>query len=142
MNRWMELVQEHNAVTLGWIRALEPSPQLHAHVAILAARSIDNRHASLQWMQVTGARSKTAAVVEPYRFGICGLGYIMKSLDSHYEDVAYSSNLLAFVPDAERRHFGRNAAERRQIRRIERQALSRKLDKSDARLTRVDNFLA
>jgi hypothetical protein len=73
------------------------------------------------WRELIAHRYPRAAIVEPYRFGIGGLGYVMKSLDRPSEQVQFSDNLSAFVPDSACLFFGRNSAERRHIRRVMRQ---------------------
>jgi hypothetical protein len=121
-DQWVQGVQAHNVRTIGWIRAYEPRPQLHAHVVLLSAGPVDCEQAVWLWMHVTGARSRGAAKVEPYQQGIGGLNYVLKSLGSDAEDIGFSQNLSAFVPHGDTRFFGLNAEERRHIRRIQAQA--------------------
>jgi hypothetical protein len=120
-SRWTRSVQAHNRRTLGWIRAFEQEPERHIHAVLLAAAPLDCFHAALVWREQLARRYPLAAKVEPYRYGIGGLAYVLKSLDRSTEDVQFSRNLSAFVPGSGARFFGRNSAERRQLRRIRRQ---------------------
>ena len=118
---WTDCIQRRNRLTVGWIRAYENDPQPHIHAVLLASAPLDCDHAGLIWRELFARRYPLAAIVEPYRFGIGGLGYVMKSLDRPSEQVQFSHNLSAFVPDSALRFFGRNSAERRHIRRVMRQ---------------------
>jgi hypothetical protein len=123
-SRWVRSVQAHNRLTLGWIRAYEQEPERHIHAVLLAAGSLDCFHAALIWRELVARRYPQAARVEPYRYGIGGLAYVLKSLDRLTEDVQFSRNVSAFVPESETRFFVCNSAERRQLRRIRRQQIS------------------
>jgi hypothetical protein len=105
---------------VGFIKAYEWEPRRHIHAAIVAAHALDCQHAELLWQSVIGRRSSSAAEVEPFRYGVGGLAYVMKSLDSLPEDVQFSDNLSAFHLGSASRFFGRKSAERRQVRRIRR----------------------
>jgi hypothetical protein len=117
-NHWITGVQAHNRLTLGFIKGYERQPRLHVHAALVAAHTLDCDHAALLWQGVIGRRSSSAARVEPYEYGIDGLAYVMKSLDTMPEDVQFSRNLSAFFGGSASRFFGRNRSERRQVRRI------------------------
>ena len=117
-SQWTDSIQRHNRRTLGWIRAYENEPQPHIHAVLLASAPLDCDHAGMIWRKLIARRYPLAAVVEPYKFGIGGLGYVMKSLDRPSEQVQFSYNLSAFVPDSACLFFGRNCAERRHIRRV------------------------
>lgn len=123
-SRWIRSVQSHNRLTLGWIRAYEQEPERHIHAVLLAAGPLDCYHAALVWREQVARRYPMAAEVEPYRYGIGGLAYVMKSLDRPTEEVQFSANLSGFLPKSAARFFGRNSAERRQLRRIRRQQTS------------------
>ncbi len=117
-NRWITGVQAHSRLTLGFIKAYERQPRLHVHAALVAAHRLNCDHAQLLWQGLIGKRSSSAADVEPYRYGIDGLAYVMKSLDTMPDDVQFSRNLSAFRDGSASRFFGRNSYERRQVRRI------------------------
>jgi len=116
--RWIMGLQAHNGITLGFIKAYERFPRRHIHAALVAAHPLDCEHAAQLWQAVIGRRSSAAAEVEPFKRGIDGLAYVMKSLDSLPEDVQFSRNLSAFYLGSALRFFGRTRAERRQVRRI------------------------
>lgn len=115
---WTDCIQRRNRLTVGWIRAYENEPQPHIHAVLLASAPLDCDNARMIWRYLVAHRYPLAAIVEPYRFGIGGLGYVMKSLDRPSEQVQFSQNLSAFVANSALRFFGRNSAERRHIRRI------------------------
>ena len=46
-HRWIQGVQKHNRLTLGWIMAVEPSPFRHLHIFLVAARALDCLQAAL-----------------------------------------------------------------------------------------------
>jgi hypothetical protein len=119
---WTACVQSHNRLTIGWIRAFEPDPQRHIHAVLLAMDVLNCDHAALIWRELVARRYPLAAKVEPYRYGVGGLAYVLKSLDRNTEDIQFSENLSAFVPNSAFRFFGSNAAERRHIRRIHSQS--------------------
>jgi hypothetical protein len=125
-SRWVRSVQAHNRLTLGWIRAYEPEPERHIHAVLLAAAPLDCFHAAMIWREQIALRYPTAAMVEPYEYGIGGLAYVLKSLDKDFEDVRFSANLDWFCLAGERSPSVRNSAERRQIRRIRRALFSPK----------------
>jgi hypothetical protein len=116
--RWIIGLQAHNRLTVGFIKAYEREPRRHVHTTLVAAHPLDCDHAALLWQGVIGKRSSSAALVEPYVYGIDGLAYVMKSLDTMPEDVQFSHNLSAFCLASTSRFFGRNRSERRQVRRI------------------------
>jgi hypothetical protein len=115
---WLQAVKSHNRLTVGWIKSLEAYPQLHLHGALVAASPLDCLHAEQSWRNIVYPRYKHAAKVEPYAGDKCGLGYILKRLDSQYEDIQFSCNISAFSPDSDTRFFGQNSYEKRQLRRI------------------------
>jgi hypothetical protein len=117
-SRWVRSVQSHNRLTLGWIRAYEQEPERHIHAVLLAAGPLDCVHAALIWREQVARRYPLAANVEPYRYGIGGLAYVLKSLDRLTEDVQFSSNLGAFGSGSKAKSSGLTSAERRQRRRI------------------------
>jgi hypothetical protein len=123
-NQWIMGLQAHNRLTLGFIKAYERQPRLHAHAALVAAHRLDCGHAELLWQGVIGRRSSSAADVKPYAYGIDGLAYVMKSLDTMPEDLQFSSNLSAFCLETTSLFFGRNCSERRQVRRIRLQRMA------------------
>lgn len=114
---WIRGVQAHNRLTIGWIRAEECAPQRHLHAALIAASSLDCAHAAQLWKFIAAPRFSEAAKVEQFQEGICGLGYVLKSLGSSPEDVQFSPNLAAFASNL-KSVFRTNSAQRRQRRRI------------------------
>lgn len=120
--RWTRGLQKHNRLTVGWIKAVEPSPRRHIHIILFAGKAIDCAHAEDLWRAIVAPRYLEAARVDPYAYGIGGAAYVLKSLDRDYEDVQFSPNLIAFYPDSEHLAFGSNRSERRQIRRIRAQS--------------------
>jgi hypothetical protein len=114
---WIQGVQAHNRLTVGWIKAEERAPQRHLHAALVATSSLDCVHAAQLWRFIAAPRYSEAAKVEPYRKGVCGLGYVLKTLGSSFEDVQFSPNLPAFASNL-RPVFRTNSAQRRQHRRI------------------------
>lgn len=116
--RWLDGVQAHNHLTLGFIKAYEMYPRRHIHAALVAAGPLDCVHAVLLWQGVIGRKSSTLAQVEPFKYGIGGLAYLTKSLRSSAEDVQLSKNLSAFQNYSASQFFGRTSSERRQQRRI------------------------
>jgi hypothetical protein len=115
---WVQGIQAHSGRTLGWIKSLEPVPQLHAHAALIANSLVDCDHAQTIWRSIVPHRYEKAGIVEPFLPGICGMGYIAKQLRSSFEDVHFSHNLSAFAHGSGTRFFGRTSDERRQLRRI------------------------
>jgi len=122
--RWVMSIQAYNRVTIGWIKAEEHYPQRHLHVALIAGAPLDCSRAEGLWQSIAAPRYKQAGQVRPYLDGACGLGYILKELDSPRENIQFSSNISAFYPQSTSRFFGRNAAERRQLCRIGKQRIS------------------
>jgi len=121
---WVQGIQAHCGLTLGWIKSLEATPQLHAHVVLVAHSPIDCDHAENLWQSIVPHRYKRAAEVKPFLPGICGMGYVLKQLGRSFEDAQFSNNLPAFATQAGTRFFGRNAAEKRQLKRIAKQCES------------------
>jgi hypothetical protein len=116
---WVQGLQRHHRLTLGWIRALETRPQRHIHAALIAAGPLDCSFAELLWRSIVAPRYSKAAKVAQYQRGCCGLGYVLKTLDACYEDAEFSPNLTAFalLSSASRA----NSDQRRQRRRIQAQ---------------------
>ena len=137
-SRWIEHVQAHNRLTVGWIKAYEHRPKRHIHAALVAGAPLDCPHAASIWADLIAPNFKMAAEVEPYRRGILGLGYILKTLGSPTEETQFSRNLSAFAHDSGTRFFGRTSAERRQVRHIRNQ----KACKVSAAQTSVDHPIA
>lgn len=123
--RWTRAVQSHDRLTVGWIRAYEHEPRRHIHAVLMAGGALDCFHAQEIWQQSLARRSSLAAIVQPYRYGVGGLAYILKSIDGSKEDLQFSENMTAFVPNGALRSFGGNSVERRHIRRIMAQTQSR-----------------
>lgn len=115
---WAQGIQAHSKHQLGWIKSLEPAPQLHAHAVLVAHYPIDCEHAEHLWRRIVPQRYKRAGEVKRFLPGICGLGYVLKQLGSSFEDTQFSDNLSAFVQGSGTQFYGRNAIERRQLRRI------------------------
>ncbi len=88
------------------------------HAALIAARPLDSTIAEFHWLNIIASRNRKLVEVKPYQDGLCGLGYILKRLGSVREDIRFSSNLAAFVPDAASRFYGRKGPEKRQLSRI------------------------
>jgi hypothetical protein len=116
--RWVQGVQAHNRLTVGWIKAQENDPQRHAHVAFIVGRPLDCTHAESLWQAIAAPRYKQAGQVKPYRLGVCGLDYVLKQFDSPAEDVQFSDNLAAFAHTIGKSQFRSTSAQRRQHRRI------------------------
>ncbi len=115
---WIRSLQAHNGVTLGWIRSTEETPQRHIHAALIAASPLDCAHAAVLWRMMVSPRYAEAAVVEPYKDGLYGLGYVLKQLGSSNEEIQFSDNIAAFAQHGGKSLFPTNAAQRRQRRRI------------------------
>jgi hypothetical protein len=116
--QWIDLVQAEERVSLGWVRAYEQAPYLHAHAAIIATAPIHCRRSEDLWMQVTGSPRKDSAKVESFEPGIYGVAYILKTLGTEHEDIAFSPNIPAFVPASDDQFYGRTPKERRARKRI------------------------
>jgi hypothetical protein len=114
--RWVQGVQAHNRLTVGWIKAHEHDPQRHAHVVLVAGAPLDCSHAKSLWQAIAAPRYNEAAQVEQYERGVCGLGYVLKQLGSAAEDVEFSANLTAFAQGSAKSQFRSTSA--RQHRRI------------------------
>ncbi len=119
-SRWIQGVQAYNKWTVGWIEAEELTSQRHVHAALIAASPLDCDHAAQLWESIASPHYSQAAEVKPYVKGICGLGYVMKTLGGSLEDVQFSANLSAFAPSLEP-VFPANSAQNRQRRRIKQQ---------------------
>jgi hypothetical protein len=94
---WVQGIQAHSGRTLGWIKSLEPAPQLHAHAVLVAHFPLDCDYAQFFWRSIVPHRYKKAGLVEPFLPGLCGLGYVLKQLGSSFEDAQFSDNLSAFA---------------------------------------------
>jgi hypothetical protein len=121
---WIAELQKHNRATLGWIRAIEPSPRRHVHLLLATGGALDRSHAERTWRHFAGGNFLEAARVEPYVKGLGGGAYVLKMFGHNYEDVRFSENLSAFDPEAGTRFFGTTPRQRRQIRRIQAQRQS------------------
>ena len=88
---WIRGVQAHNRVTIGWIKSQEDCPQRHLHAVLIAPLPLDCSQAVILWQNIAAPRYKQAARVEPYRRGLCGIGYVLKALDSSLEDAQFSN---------------------------------------------------
>jgi hypothetical protein len=115
---WIQGVQAHDRITLGWVRSIEIYPQAHVHAALIAAAPLDCTHAALLWRAMTAPRYSDAARVEPYLNGLCGLGYVLKHLGSSTEEAQFSDNISAFAPGCGKSLFRTNSVQRRHVRRI------------------------
>ena len=118
---WIRGVQSFEHLTLGWIRGIELHPQRHIHAALVAARELDCEYAERLWQRMVAPRYDGAALVEPYRRGLCGLGYILKQLPEVDDGIQLSSNLPAFAQSGGKTMFRDTPAQRRQYRRIQEQ---------------------
>jgi hypothetical protein len=116
--RWVQGVQAHNRLTVGWIKAHEYDPQRHAHVALIAGRPLDCPHAEGLWQAIAAPRYGQAGEVRPYLLGVGGLGYVLKQLGSVADDVEFSPNLTAFGQESGKSQFRSTSQQRRQQRRI------------------------
>jgi hypothetical protein len=117
---WAIGIQRHEQITLGWIKSVELRPRRHIHAALVAAAPLDCDFAAESWRGLVAPRYASAAKVEAYQKGRCGLGYVLKTLDTPYEDAEVSPNLSAFAPSL-KAHFRPNSAQKRQRRRIKTQ---------------------
>ena len=125
---WVLQIQCHEKLTLGWVRSIETRPQRHIHGALVAAAPLDCDFAERVWRRIVAPKYADAARVEPYLKGCCGLGYILKTLDTPYEGAEFSPNLSAFALNNPATHFRTNLAQRRQRRRIDAQLQAHKKD--------------
>lgn len=115
---WIQGIQAHNKATLGWIKSNESNPRLHIHTALIAPVPLDCHHAAQLWQMMVAPRYTDAAKVEPYRLGLCGLGYVLKRLDTRMEEIQFSDNIGAFAPGSGKSLFRTSSAQKRQMRRI------------------------
>jgi len=118
---WIQGVQAHNRVTLGWIRSIEKDSQPHIHAALIAAVRLDCTHAVMLWRAMVAPRYSEAAIVKPYRRGLCGLGYVLKRLNNFDGDIQFSENITSFAAGNGKSLFRTSSAERRLHRRIKAQ---------------------
>lgn len=118
---WIQGVQAHNRVTLGWIKSIENDSQPHIHAALIAAARVDCTHAAMLWRAMVAPRYSEAAIVKPFRRGLCGLGYVLKRLGNTAEDIQFSENITSFAAGNGKSLFRTSSAERRQRRRIKAQ---------------------
>jgi hypothetical protein len=121
---WILGLQDHHRITLGWVRTLERWPSPHIHAALIAAAPLDCTHAALLWRAMIAARYSEAAKVEVYRDGCCGLGYVLKQLDTNAEEIQFSDNISAFAGTAGQSAFPATRAQLRQRRRIRQQLMN------------------
>jgi hypothetical protein len=117
-SQWVQALQAHHRMTLGWVKSMEDAPQRHIHAALIATIPLDCTHAAALWQAMVAPRYTEAARVEPYRDGLCGIGYVLKRLDSPNEEPQFSDNIPAFAQPARKSRFPTNSAQRRQQRRI------------------------
>jgi len=115
---WIQGIQAHNRVTLGWIKSIENDSQPHIHAALIAAARLDCTHAAMLWRAMVAPHYSEAAIVKPFRRGLCGLGYVLKRLGNTTEDIQFSENITSFAAGNEKSLFRTSSAERRQGRRI------------------------
>ena len=94
---WIHGIQQHHRVTVGWVRSIEHFPKLHIHAALIAPIPIDCNYAAELWETLAAPAYSDAAIVEPYRKGQCGLGYVLKQLncpaDSSSSAITYRHSL-------------------------------------------------
>lgn len=121
VNQWVRGMQEHNRLTIAWIKSYEYGVRRHAHVALIAAAPLDCVFAEILWRKLAAPRYRRAAVVKPYSKGACGAGYVIKCLDTPVEEVAFSENLNAFAMGNRKSLFRSTSRQRRQRRRIDAQ---------------------
>ena len=115
---WIHGVQAQHRLTLGWVKTIENYPQPHIHAALIASAPLDCTQAALLWRAMVAPGYSVAARVEPYRDGLCGLGYVLKHLGSPTEEAQLSDNIRAFAAGSGKSLFRTNSAQRRQVRRI------------------------
>lgn len=118
---WIQGIQKHHGVTIGWVRSIEHFPKLHIHAALIAPIPIDCNHAAALWQTLAAPGFSDAAIVEPYRKGQCGLGYVLKQLNCPASTIQYSDNISAFAEGIGESRFATTPAQRRQRRRIREQ---------------------
>ena len=137
---WIRGIQAHNRLTLGWVKSIENDPQRHIHAALIAVSPLDCTHAAALWRSMVAPRYSEAAKVEPYRRGLCGLGYVLKRLDGRMEEIQFSENIRAFAPGSGKSCFRTSSAQRRQVRRIK--AEIRRADPNDNAMKSRHAFVA
>jgi hypothetical protein len=115
---WIRGVQAQHKRTLGWVKTIEIGPKPHIHAALIATAPLDCTQAALLWRRMVAPRYSEAAIVEPYKDGLCGLGYVLKRLDNQMEEIQFSDNIQAFAPGDGKSRFRTNSAQRRHVRRI------------------------
>jgi hypothetical protein len=116
---WVEYLQANHKMTMGWIKAVEIKPRRHLHAILVAAAAVDCGLAMTTWKRIAGTKSNQSALVESFLKGGAGLAYTMKMLDRPSEDIAFSQNLSAFDQNFMGAPMHKNAADRRQTRRIQ-----------------------
>ena len=116
--QWIRGLQAYHRITIGWVRTLEAKPSPHIHAALIAAAPLDCIHATLLWRAMAAPRYSEAGRVEAYRDGCCGLGYVLKQLDTNSEDIQFSDNITAFASSARPSAFHASPAQQLQQRRI------------------------
>jgi len=117
-NAWVSGIQARELLTVGWVRSIETRPKLHIHAALVAADLLDCEYAAALWRQMIAPRCAEAARVEPFRRGLCGLGYVLKHLPESDKSGQFSKNIAAFALGKGKSRFRTNSAERRHQRRI------------------------
>lgn len=122
-SRWIQALQAHHRMTLGWVKSIEHSPQRHIHAGLISVSPLDCAYAAALWRMIAAPRYAKAAIVAPYKDGLYGLGYVLKQLGGSNEESRFSDNIASFVQHGGRSHFRTNSAQRRQLRRIKRQLI-------------------
>jgi hypothetical protein len=117
-SRWIQALQAHHRMTLGWARSIEDAPQRHIHAALIAASPLDCAFAARRWRAMVSPRYADAAIVELYRSDLYGIGYVLKQLHNPAEEIQFSDNIAAYAQPGGKSRFPTNAAQRRQRRRI------------------------
>jgi hypothetical protein len=115
--RWIDMVQRHHRLTLGWIQTMELQPATHIHAAIVAAAPLDCDIAARMWREQVAPNYCDAAQVKSFERGLCGLAYVMKELGNDSDAIRFSENITAFVQTNDRVTIPAN----RQWRRIQAQ---------------------
>jgi hypothetical protein len=117
-SRWIQALQAHHRMTLGWAKSIEDAPSPHIHAALIAATPLDCAFAAMRWQAMVSPRYADAARVEPYCPDIYGIGYVFKQGGSLMGEAQFSDNIAAFAKPGGKSRFPTNSAERRQRRRI------------------------
>jgi hypothetical protein len=117
-DRYIQALQKHHGKTLGSVRSIERHPQPHIHAGLVCAIPLDCEIAEEIWRTIVVSRYSDSAQVLPYEDGLCGIGYVLKRLDSAFEDIRFSANIADFALTGGESHFPTSPAERRQQRRI------------------------